>query len=64
MLRSKKELESIVVGYDAQLRALSDAEVLLELAEEASDEASAREAEAAGVWTAMEPYVMALTSDA
>ena len=30
--------------YDAQVRALSDAEVLLELAEEASDEDSAREA--------------------
>jgi peptide chain release factor 2 len=45
LLRSKKELESIVGGYDAQLRALSDAEVLLELAEEASDEASAREVE-------------------
>jgi peptide chain release factor 2 len=45
LLRSKKELESIVGGYDAQLRALSDAEVLLELAEEADDEASAREAE-------------------
>ena len=45
MLRNKKELESIVGGYDAQLRALSDAEVLLELAEEASDEASAREVE-------------------
>ena len=47
MLRDKKQLEQIVGGYDAQLRALSDAEVLLELAEEASDEASAKEAEAA-----------------
>ncbi len=45
LLRSKKELEAIVGGYDAQVRALSDAEVLLELAEEASDEASAREVE-------------------
>jgi peptide chain release factor 2 len=35
----------IVGGYDAQVRALSDAEVLLELAEEASDEASVREVE-------------------
>ena len=35
----------IVGGYDAQLRALSDAEVLLELAEEAQDEASVHEAE-------------------
>ena len=33
-------------GYDAQVRALSDAEVLLDLAEEADDEASAKEAEA------------------
>jgi len=38
-------LEQIVGGYDAQLRALADAEVLLELAEEASDEASAKEVE-------------------
>jgi peptide chain release factor 2 len=36
----------IVGGYDAQLRALSDAEVLLELADEVSDEASAKEVEA------------------
>jgi peptide chain release factor 2 len=36
----------VVGGYDAQRRALSDAEVLLELADEASDEASAKEAEA------------------
>jgi len=35
-----------VGGYDAQVRALSDAEVLLDLAEEADDEASAKEAEA------------------
>ncbi|MDQ3334719.1 MAG: peptide chain release factor 2 [Myxococcota bacterium] len=47
LLRTKKQLEGIVVGYDSQLRALSDAEVLLELAEEASDEGSAKEAEAA-----------------
>jgi peptide chain release factor 2 len=45
LLRTKKELEQVVGGYDAQLRALSDAEVLLELAEEANDEASAREVE-------------------
>ena len=37
----------MVTGYDAQVRALSDAEVLLELAEEAGDTATAREAEAA-----------------
>ena len=46
MLRTKKGLEDIVGTYDAQIRALSDADVLLELAEEASDEASAKEAEA------------------
>jgi peptide chain release factor 2 len=34
-----------VGGWDAQARAVSDAEVLLELAEEAGDEASAKEAE-------------------
>ena len=47
MLRDKKQLEDIVGGYDAQIRALSDAEVLLDLADEAGDEASAKEAEAA-----------------
>ena len=47
MLRDKKQLEQVVGGWDAQVRALSDAEVLLDLAEEASDEASAKEAEAA-----------------
>jgi len=45
VLRDKKQLEQIVGGYDAQVRAISDAEVLLELAEEADDEASAKEAE-------------------
>jgi peptide chain release factor 2 len=45
VLRDKKQLEQIVGSWDAQQRTLSDAEVLLELAEEASDEASAKEAE-------------------
>ncbi len=36
----------MVDTYDSQLRALSDAETLLELAEEMSDESSAKEAEA------------------
>nr|HEX4315482.1 peptide chain release factor 2 [Kofleriaceae bacterium] len=45
VLRDKKHLEQIVVGYDSQRRALSDAEVLIELAEEASDDASAKEAD-------------------
>jgi peptide chain release factor 2 len=35
----------VVAGWDAQVRALSDAEVLLDLAEEAGDEATAKEAE-------------------
>ena len=35
----------MVGGYDSQLRALSDAEVLLDLAEEVQDEDAAREAE-------------------
>jgi len=47
LLRDKKGLEVVVSGYDSQLRALSDAEVLLDLAEEVSDEASAKEAEGA-----------------
>ncbi|MGN6103978.1 MAG: peptide chain release factor 2 [Kofleriaceae bacterium] len=48
-LRDKKQLEQVVHGYDAQLRALSDGEVLLDLAEEAGDEESAREAAAQAV---------------
>jgi peptide chain release factor 2 len=47
VLRDKKQLEQIVGGWDAQVRALSDAEVLLELAEEAGDDASAKEADTA-----------------
>jgi peptide chain release factor 2 len=35
----------VVAGYDAQVRSISDAEVLLDLAEEAGDEATAVEAE-------------------
>ena len=45
MLKEQKQLKDQVAAYDAQVRALSDAEVLLELAEEASDADSAREAE-------------------
>jgi peptide chain release factor 2 len=56
VLRDKKALEQVVGAYDAQVRALSDAEVLLDLAEEASDEGSAKEAEGtvAGVVKALE----------
>ena len=46
MLRNKKQLEQIIGTYDAQQRALSDAEVLLDLAIEMSDDATAKEAEA------------------
>ena len=45
ILKTKKQLEQVVGSYDAQLRALGDAEVLLDLAEEAEDEGSAKEAE-------------------
>lgn len=44
MLRQKKQFEQIVTSWDAQVRAISDAEVLLDLAEEAGDHASAQEA--------------------
>ncbi|MBL0213669.1 MAG: peptide chain release factor 2 [Myxococcales bacterium] len=47
LLKSKKGLEQVISSYDAQVRALSDGEVLLELAIEMSDEDSAKEAEAA-----------------
>jgi peptide chain release factor 2 len=45
VLRDKKSLEQVVSTYDTQVRALSDAEVLLDLAEEADDEGSAKEVE-------------------
>jgi peptide chain release factor 2 len=44
VLRDKKGLEQVVGSYDAQSRALADAEVLLDLAEEVEDEDAAREA--------------------
>jgi peptide chain release factor 2 len=44
-LKTKKQLEQIVGGWDAQVRSLADAEVLLDLAEEADDLDTAREAE-------------------
>ncbi|HVK72551.1 MAG TPA: peptide chain release factor 2 [Kofleriaceae bacterium] len=46
VLKEQKQLKSLVDTYDGQMRAMSDAEVLLELAEEAGDEASGREAAA------------------
>jgi peptide chain release factor 2 len=56
VLRDKKQLEQVVGSWDLQVRALSDAEVLLDLAEEASDEASAKEAagQVAGVKNAID----------
>jgi len=47
LLKEKSQLESRVTGWDKQRRALDDAQVLLDLALEADDLASAREAEAA-----------------
>jgi peptide chain release factor 2 len=44
ILKEQKSLKALVDAYDQQLRAISDAQVLLELAEEASDEASGKEA--------------------
>ena len=44
MLRDKKRVEQVVGVYDAQVRALADAEVLLDLGEEAADEATISEA--------------------
>ena len=45
ILRNKKQFEQIVSAWDAQARAISDAEVLLDLGEEAGDASSAAEAE-------------------
>jgi peptide chain release factor 2 len=47
ILKQKKQLEQVVGAYDAQVRSLGDADVLIDLAEEAEDEASAKEAESA-----------------
>ena len=44
MLRDQARLKSTVDGFDAQLKMLEDAGVLIELAEEAKDEATAVEA--------------------
>lgn len=46
LLRETKQLKTVVGAWDAQVRAISDAEVLLDLAEEAGDADTAREAEA------------------
>ncbi|MEO6776593.1 MAG: peptide chain release factor 2 [Kofleriaceae bacterium] len=56
LLREKKHLEQVVGGWDTQVRTISDAEVLLDLAEEASDEDSAKEAagQASGVQRALD----------
>ncbi|MBZ0237547.1 MAG: peptide chain release factor 2 [Deltaproteobacteria bacterium] len=44
LLKEQKRLKNLVGAYDAQVQALSDALVLLELAEDASDEPSGKEA--------------------
>jgi peptide chain release factor 2 len=48
VLREQKRLKSTVDEFQKQARALEDAQVLAELADEATDEASAREAETHG----------------
>jgi peptide chain release factor 2 len=45
MLREQARLKSTVDGYEAQLRAIEDARVLIDLADEAKDEATAVEAD-------------------
>ena len=47
-LREQKRLKSTVEDYEKLRRALEDARILIDLAEEAEDEASAREAQQAG----------------
>ncbi|HEX2658692.1 MAG TPA: PCRF domain-containing protein, partial [Polyangia bacterium] len=44
-MRDQAQLKSTVDDYDAQMRALDDATVLIDLADEAKDEATAREAD-------------------
>src|SRR5690349_12179113 len=46
ILKEQKQLKDQVGAYDSQVRAISDAEVLLDLAEEAGDADTAREVEA------------------
>jgi peptide chain release factor 2 len=45
ILKTKKQLEQVVVTWDVQMRSLGDAEILLDLAEEADDTDSAKEAD-------------------
>ena len=49
MLREQKSLKATIEAYQKQVRALEDARVLIDLAEEAGDEATAAEAQAAGL---------------
>lgn len=48
LLREQKLLKSAIEAFQRQARALEDAQVLVELADEAADDASAREAETQG----------------
>jgi peptide chain release factor 2 len=45
-LREQARLKSTVDGYDGQMRAIEDAQILVDLADEAKDEATAAEADA------------------
>jgi len=49
VLREQKSLKATIEAYQKQVRALEDARVLIDLAEEAGDEATAAEAQAAGL---------------
>jgi peptide chain release factor 2 len=54
-MRQQAQLKSAVDGYDAQVRAAEDAKVMIDLADEAKDDAAA--AEAAGMLTAAEDAI-------
>jgi peptide chain release factor 2 len=54
-MRQQAQLKSSVDGYDAQIRAAEDAKVMIDLAEEAKDDAAA--AEAAAMLTAVEDAI-------
>jgi peptide chain release factor 2 len=55
LMRQQAQLKSTVDGYDAQVRAAEDAKVMIDLAEEAKDDAAANEA--AGMLTAVEDAI-------
>ena len=55
LMRQQSQLKSSVDGYDAQIRAAEDAKVMIDLAEEARDDAAA--GEAAAMLTAVEDAI-------